>query len=168
MHPIINGLTEAALTVTYNTILTLRRIGRQLVRPTTVGVRMLAVHPTDGRILLVRHRGGTHPWSLPGGGVDRYEPLAAAAIRELREEAGCTAHSATLLGMYYAFGEGMSNHVAVFTCTPQDAPTPPRYNLEIIDVRWFAPSDLPATTEAGSLRRIGEWHRGECGIYTAW
>ena len=61
----------------------------RLSRGKTLGVRVLAVD-AEGRVLLVRHT-YLPGWWLPGGGVDRGETLEAAAVRELREEAGLIA-----------------------------------------------------------------------------
>ncbi len=168
MQSVAHGLHEAALTLTYNAIMRARSLSRSLLRPTTVGVRVVATHPDDQSVLLVRHRGGVRPWSLPGGGVDTHETLEEAAQRELREEAGCAGRVAALLGMYYAFGEGMSNHVAVFHCIPLGPAQPPRGDLEIVDARFFLRHDLPANTEVGSLRRIAELAAGGKGLYREW
>lgn len=168
MQSVAHGLHEGALTLAYNAIMHVRSLSRRLLRPTTVGVRVIATHPDDQRILLVRHRGGTRPWSLPGGGVSGGETLEAAARRELYEEAGCHGRVAALLGMYFAFGEGMSNHVAVFHCIPLGPPQPPRGDLEIVDARFFPRHDLPANTEVGSLRRIAELAAGGSGLYREW
>ncbi|MBO0868520.1 MAG: NUDIX domain-containing protein [Micromonosporaceae bacterium] len=43
----------------------------------------------DGRVLLVRRRGGSD-WSLPGGGVEHGEAPRDALVREFREETGFT------------------------------------------------------------------------------
>jgi 8-oxo-dGTP diphosphatase len=40
----------------------------------------------DGGIVLIERKNPPHGWALPGGFVDEGEPLAAAAIREAREE----------------------------------------------------------------------------------
>ncbi len=57
-----------------------------LYRP-NVGIVLVR---TDGRVWLGRRVGAIGPrrWQFPQGGVDRGEPLEAAALRELREETG--------------------------------------------------------------------------------
>lgn len=64
----------------------------QIVR-TRPTARLLVLDPAD-RVLLFQfaHRGGALDgvsyWATPGGGVEQGESVAAAAIRELREETG--------------------------------------------------------------------------------
>lgn len=54
----------------------------------------------DGaRVLLVRERSDGR-WTLPGGWVDVGESAAEAAVRETREEAGCTVRITRLLALY--------------------------------------------------------------------
>lgn len=166
MNQTLVGLREGALTITYNLFLAARGAGRRLTAPTTVGVRVIA--PLGDAVLLVRHRGGPTPWSLPGGGVDRHESMADAALRELREEAGCPAELAHLHGLYHSFGERMSNYIAIFVCAPLGPARPPRGDLEIVDARFFPTRDLPANLDPGSRRRIEEHGRGERGRYGPW
>lgn len=168
MQSVVHGLHEGALTLAYNAILRARALSRRLLRPTTVGVRVVAVHPDQGRVLLVRHRGGAQAWGLPGGGVDRRETLAEAARRELREEAGCDSAVVALMGIYFAYGDGMSNHIAVFQCTPFGPARPPRGDLEIVDARFFPRDDLPSNTDQGSVRRIAELAHGRVGLFKEW
>jgi 8-oxo-dGTP diphosphatase len=40
----------------------------------------------EGGIVLIERRNPPHGWALPGGFVDEGEPVAAAAVREAREE----------------------------------------------------------------------------------
>ena len=58
--------------------------------------RATAVVVWDGRYLLVRDRGQTR-YSLPGGGIERDEPVLAAAVREVYEETRLEARSARYL-----------------------------------------------------------------------
>lgn len=56
---------------------------------TTVRVRVGAVIPIDGRIVLVRHRKDDRVYHLlPGGGVEPGETLTQALVREVAEETG--------------------------------------------------------------------------------
>jgi ADP-ribose pyrophosphatase YjhB (NUDIX family) len=136
------------------------------MNPTTLGVRAVVIR--DGRLLMVRHRSGATPWSLPGGGVGRGEDLATAALREVREEGGCAAQVERLLGMYYQRNEGFNNYVAVFICAAVDDARAPVGDLEIVDARFFLPQDVPTTTEAGCLRRIAEFRHGLVGLSHHW
>ncbi|WP_035442108.1 NUDIX hydrolase [Asticcacaulis sp. YBE204] len=56
----------------------------------------------DDAVLLIRR--GREPrkghWSIPGGKVDRFEPMEATALRELREETGIEAALGPLIGVY--------------------------------------------------------------------
>ena len=67
----------------------LRRDGSGSDRP---GAHAIALTP-DGRIILVKLRYAPG-WRLPGGGRGAHEDVAAAGLRELREEIGMTAHGA--------------------------------------------------------------------------
>src|SRR3954447_10710604 len=67
-------------------------------RPVTIGVRSLVL---DGEQLLLVRAHGQSRWTLPGGAVNRNEPLAETARRETREETGCEVEIERLLGMYY-------------------------------------------------------------------
>jgi 8-oxo-dGTP diphosphatase len=166
MNNTIHGLREGALTLAYNAILIARGGFRRLTRPRQIGVRVLV--PRDDTVLLVRHRGGSRPWSLPGGGVDRGESLAEAARREVREEARLEVAPGHLLGVYHAVYEGMTNYTAVFVCAPHGEAAAPEGDLEIVDARFFLLRDLPANTERGSLVRIAEHARGERGLVAHW
>lgn len=166
MQHTLLGLREGALTIVYNAILVARGAMRQVLRPSEVGVRVVLT--SGDSVALVRHRGGRRPWALPGGGVAKGETLAAAALREVREEAGCAAQLEGLLGLYHSFAGGMSNYIAVFICSSLGEVRAPAGDLEIVDARLFQRRDLPNNTDEGSLRRISEHGSGKRGIYGPW
>jgi len=63
-----------------------------------VHVRVTGVVIEDGRILLLNQDTGTgRSWSLPGGKVEDGETLAAALVREMREETGLDVEPGRLL-----------------------------------------------------------------------
>jgi 8-oxo-dGTP diphosphatase len=76
--------------------------------PARPEVAVGAVCVRDGRLLLVRRgRGvGRGAWSLPGGRVEPGEALAAAAVRELREETGLEGTVDGLCGIAERIGAG--------------------------------------------------------------
>jgi 8-oxo-dGTP diphosphatase len=138
-------------------------------RPTLIGVRALVLRERGGRaeVLLIRHRTGRTPWSLPGGGVDRHERLEEAARREVFEEAGVAAQVRHALGVYDAFRGELVNYIAVFVCAADGDPRPPR-SIEIAEARFFPLDALPADADPGSLRRIREHLRGGVGLSEPW
>jgi 8-oxo-dGTP diphosphatase len=162
---LVKQIEQAALGPIYHLAIWLRSRVWQLRQPTLLGVRALIVR--DDTVLLIRHRSGSQPWALPGGGVERNERLAEAARREAHEETGARVRVEQLLGVYDRFGDRISNYVAVFICTPLGEPCPP-HSLEIAEARFFPIDRLPAGTEAGTRRRVAEYLAGERGIARMW
>jgi ADP-ribose pyrophosphatase YjhB (NUDIX family) len=102
-----------------------------------LGVAVALLH--EGKVLLTK-REDAEMWCLPGGAVDDGESLAAAAVREVREEAGLDVRLTRLVGLYSR--PEWSNHVVVFaaelvggTLTPQPG--------EAVDAGFFDPEALP-------------------------
>jgi ADP-ribose pyrophosphatase YjhB (NUDIX family) len=128
---------------------------RWVAAPVTLGVRAL-VADGDGRVLLVRHS-YVAGWHLPGGGVNRGEPLAAAAARELREEVGVEATApGRLLGVYLRLRRRNSDHVALYAFDAwRGEPAPD--GREILEARFFAAESLPEGTTEATRRRVAEW-----------
>lgn len=88
------------------------RLYWRFMGPLTVGVRVCAVK--NDAVLLVKPTYQKY-WCFPGGGVKKLETLVEAARRETREEAGAILDDPlVLMGVYTAFGEGKSDHVALF------------------------------------------------------
>lgn len=133
----------------------LRRRTMALLRWRTRGVKVMAFDPDD-RLLLVRHRyGRTDLWMLPGGGIDRGETPAAAAMRELAEETGCVLAGIGPMGRYEARAEGRRDTVFLFRGTTSDRPVADA--VELAEARFFALDALPAGVSPATARRIAEY-----------
>ncbi|KAB8142494.1 NUDIX domain-containing protein [Chloroflexia bacterium SDU3-3] len=158
-------LSDRALTALYAGALRARGVWWWITKPLLVGVRILVIQ--GDHVLLVRHRSGPRPWSLPGGGVGRREPLEQAARRECYEEAGAMVQIERLHGMYHSFALGITNHIAVFVAQGS-ATLIPRDTLEIAEARYFPMDALPEGIERGSARRIDEHRARKSGLTDAW
>jgi 8-oxo-dGTP pyrophosphatase MutT (NUDIX family) len=123
-------------------------------RGMTLGARVLVIDG-EGKFLLVRHT--YQPgWILPGGGVERGETCLAAALREVREEAAIIPTGVMALhGVFSNHKDFPGDHLVVYVLREfeRGAFKP---SLEIADARFFAWEELPASTTAGSLRRMEE------------
>jgi 8-oxo-dGTP pyrophosphatase MutT (NUDIX family) len=125
------------------------------VRGMTLGTRTLVLKDADSQVMLVRH-GYAAGWLLPGGGVERGEALAEAAIREVREEAGIAAEEEPRLhGLFLNDRQFRGDHVACFVLR-KFREVPFRTGFEIAEARFFPISDLPDGTTGGTRRRIAE------------
>lgn len=155
----------------------LRIAWQRLVRPVTLGTRMIVLRQPDTSttenapgaapaVLLVQHS-YVPGWHLPGGGVHRREPLPAAAIREVAEETGLTITGPVrLLGIYARFCHGASDHVATY-CTEHWQGTLHADGLEIRAAAFFPLDAMPEGTTPATRRRIAEY-RGLTEIAELW
>ena len=97
----------------------------------------------EGGIVLVRRKTPPPGWALPGGFVDRGEPLWAAAKREAKEETGMDVELTALLHVYSRPDRDPRFHTisAVFvgraTGTPVGAD-------DAAEARVFPPDALPS------------------------
>ncbi len=131
------------------------RVAYRQTRGMTLGTRTVVLKANATEVLLVRH-GYAPGWLLPGGGVERGEALADAALRELREEAGIVAEEAPVLhGVFLNDAQFRGDHVVCFVVRRfrEDGFTP---NAEIAEARFFATAALPEGTTPGTRRRITE------------
>ncbi len=159
-------LRDTALDSAYVSAIWGRRIWRYITRPTEVGIRMLVIR--GDTILLVRHRSGSTPWSLPGGGIKTNETCEAAAHREVREEAGCLIEIERLHGIFHSTGRGLNIYTIVFVCTGLADAYPPVGDIEIADARFVPLRAIGVDAEAGTCRRISEYLDDQVGLTGEW
>lgn len=109
----------------------------------------------DGRVVLIdqfRHGTQTITTEIPGGIVEPGEDPVAAGVRELREEAGCTGGTATLLGavdVNPAIQDNRCYHVLV-----DGVSLPGEQDLdehEEIAVRLVPARSIPARIRSGEI-----------------
>jgi ADP-ribose pyrophosphatase YjhB (NUDIX family) len=118
---------------------------------TTLGVNIAIVQ--NGKILLTK-REDFEVWCLPGGAVDEGESVAQAAIREAREETGLQVELTRLIGLYSHPNESaLIGHIVSFAAHPVGGEYKADPN-EVVDMRYFAPDEIPADLLVMHIRRI--------------
>src|SRR5215213_679526 len=109
----------------------------------------------DGRILLGKRGPGSREpgkWSFPAGFVERGERVERAAAREAREETGLDITVGNLIGLYSSDGETVV--LAVYEATSVGEP---RAGDDLVEVGWFAFSELPELAFPRDERILDEW-----------
>lgn len=131
-----------------------------LFRPHTDGVKSFVFY--DEKLLMVRLGYAHKKWVLPGGAVDRGEPLMAAAFRELVEESGVVPQSLEKIGSLYSEAQYKKNTVYYFF-GESNAPDLEIDDQEIVDAGWFEVEALPdncAPRVAEEIRLYNDWKYG--------
>lgn len=125
----------------------------RITRGMTLGTRTVVLDDQE-QVLLVRHTYAAG-WTFPGGGVDPGETLAAAALREILEEAGIVGYAPHLHGIFSNEPIFKGDHVACYVVREfQRLDWKP--NFEIAEARFFALEDLPPDITKGTKRRLAE------------
>lgn len=125
------------------------------LRGLTLGTRTVVLRDGDREVLLIRHTYAPG-WMLPGGGVDRGETVAEAAVREVREEAGIEAlETPQLHGLFLNDRDFRGDHVACFVLRRFRAGRF-RPGLEIAEARFFPVGGLPDGTSQATRQRLAE------------
>jgi 8-oxo-dGTP pyrophosphatase MutT (NUDIX family) len=120
-------------------------------QPRTFGAHALAFTP-EGKLILVKLR-YARGWRLPGGGRPANEPAVDAAVRELREEIGMTAHGSVRLATELEERTDFKHDLAALLVV-SDVIYRPRWSWEIEQVAEFPIDRLPADTAPITLRWI--------------
>lgn len=124
-------------------------------RGVLLGVR-IAAFDEKGHVCLIRHTylGG---WHLPGGGVDRGEPIEHAAIRELKEESGLDPldglcfHSIHINRNFFS-----RDHICFYSVNVSRSSWEFEPNMEIADCQFFPLDALPPDLNRAGRQRLLE------------
>ncbi len=163
-------LTEAAMHLSLFCISS-AHVGRYVIRRVfqqqreVHGVRIILAR--KGKVVLVRHWYAPGVWTLPGGGVEPYESVEEAAIREVREETGYQIKSFEgELGTY----EGITAHdtVRVLIASDYEGGIKVVPDREIMQRGIFDLDKLPETTSPANRRRIEAYLSGVRGEKRGW
>lgn len=121
----------------------------------------VVVRDDAGRVLLVkraRHQFGAGRWCFPCGFVEWGEDVAAAAVREAKEEAGLDVALGDVVQVASNFHEPAKPTVGVwFAARRVDPAQEPTAGDDASDVGWFDPLDPPPLafpTDVALLARL--------------
>ncbi|HEV2595868.1 MAG TPA: NUDIX domain-containing protein [Sphingomicrobium sp.] len=109
-------------------------------RPRTFGAHALALTP-ERKLVLVKLRYAPG-WRLPGGGRKRREEAVDAALRELHEEIGMTAHGAVQLAAEMEQRPDKRRDLASVVVV-RDVHYAPRWSFEVEQIREVDLQCLP-------------------------
>ena len=107
----------------------------------------------DGNQVLLTKREDFEIWCLPGGAVDDGESLAAAAIREAREETGLEIELTRLVGIYSRPKGWHSIHLVLFAARIVGGALRPDPH-EVIETGYFGLDALPTLLLPGHRQQI--------------
>lgn len=101
----------------------------------------------DGRVLLGRraYEPSAGRWDVPGGFLEEGEDPLEGLRRELREETGLEIEPTEFLGIWIQGYAGRS--VLCLTWLARATGGSERAGDDLVELRWFAPDELPAPGE---------------------
>lgn len=143
-----NGVLRIALTAAH----TLMKGVWFVRRPKTFGAHAIALTP-QGKVILVKLR-YARGWRLPGGGRPRDEDAVKAALRELREEIGMTAHGEVTAGRDFEEADNFKRDTASLVVVRDVEYRPPRWSWEVEQVREAGIESLPEDVSPLTARWI--------------
>lgn len=111
-----------------------------------------------GGIVLIERANEPHGWALPGGFVDYGETVAAAAVREAREETGLDVDLVELFHVYSDPDRDQRQHTmsTVFIARASAAPVAAD---DAADARVFALDALPSPLCFDHARILADYRR---------
>jgi ADP-ribose pyrophosphatase YjhB (NUDIX family) len=110
----------------------------------------------SGRLLLIRNSyGATHLFVLPGGGVRAWEKPDQAALREIREELGCSVTHLVHRSTHFSASEGKRDTIYLFEARLVGEPETDGF--EVLEAGLFSIDALPETLSPATARRVAEW-----------
>ncbi|MCP9221338.1 NUDIX domain-containing protein [Erythrobacter sp. LQ02-29] len=118
----------------------IRRIYRRVAKPDLNGVAVIVLNDA-GHVLLVRHTYGSGDWAVPGGGIDKGEPPADAARREMREELKVDLVDLREIACTQEHLAGTTHTAHIFAARVDGAVSPDR--REIAEHAFFPLAGLP-------------------------
>ncbi len=130
----------------------------RFTRPLTMGVRaaLLRDGPRGSEVFLVRHS-YVPGWHLPGGAVEPGETVAAAMVREVREECAIAVEGAPeLFGLYFNRGASRRDHVAVYRVRDFRVLSRREADWEIVEAGFRPLDGLPEATTPATRARLAE------------
>ena len=115
-----------------------------------------AVAVLEERLLLVRrgHGPAAGEWSLPGGRVEYGETVAAAALRELREETGVEAELVELLAVVDGLFPEMGRHYVLIDYLARWVSGEPQGGDDAAEARFFPVSEAIALVNWSETKRV--------------
>jgi 8-oxo-dGTP diphosphatase len=125
---------------------------------------VLAVLLRGDEVLLVRRRNPPNQgaWGYPGGRIEPGEPLATAALRELKEETGVEAEFLQVLTALDSIGDETGGeeadaawHYVLVACLCRWTAGEPLAADDALEAAWFPVADL-ALRPAPLIARVAE------------